>query len=83
MKTEWHWDPVFNTWNIRGKHCWIWMDARPAYCDRGRWLARLEISDPVAIHIDGADGWPRYYFNLERAKAEIEEWIRFRKQWIE
>jgi len=33
--------------------------------------------------MDAADGWPRYYFDLERAKAEIEAWMRKRKEWVE
>jgi hypothetical protein len=29
-------------------------------------------------YIDGADGWPRYYFDLDRAKLELEAWINKR-----
>lgn len=81
--TEWGYNTDDKTWTLIGKHCYIWMDERPPYCDRGRWLARLEVFDWRALHIDAADGWPRYYFDFERAKAEIEAWMRNRKEWID
>lgn len=59
--------------------CLIWIIARPPYCDRGNWLAHLEPDpDPRKIYIDAADLWPRYYFDLERAKLEIEAWLEKR-----
>jgi hypothetical protein len=70
---------------IDGADCYIWMQKRPAHCDRGRWLAHVELKhphDPRAISIDYADLWPRYYFDLDRAKAEIEAWLLIRKQVI-
>lgn len=79
----WTWDPEYQTWAIQGRDCWIWMNARQPYCDRGRWLAHLEVRDPLKVHVDGADGWPRYYFDLERAKLEIECWLIARRQTIE
>jgi hypothetical protein len=33
--------------------------------------------------MDGADLWPRYYFDFERAKLEIEAWLKKRGQWTE
>lgn len=66
--------------NIRGKDCMIGLEPRPPYCDRGHWIAKLEVLDDCQLHIDWADGWPRYYFDLERAKAEIEAWLQARKQ---
>lgn len=59
----------------------IFLEKRPHYCDRGRWYAKPELrfdKDLPGTHVDGQDGWPRYYFDLERAKLEIEEWIRKR-----
>lgn len=83
MTAPWQFDPEFRTWTIRGRNCYVWMDERPAYCDRGRWLARLEVTNGLALSIDYADGWPRYYFDRERAMLEIEAWLRNRKEWIE
>jgi hypothetical protein len=82
VRSEWHYHEADRTWEIHGRHCWIWMDARPGYCDRGRWLARLEVTSPVQLAIDHADGWPRYYFDLDRAKAEIEAWLHTRREWL-
>jgi len=73
----WHLDADDCYW-IAGAHCRIWMQARPSYCDRGNWLAHLDVipgTHPRALHVNGADGWPRYYFDLERAKAECEAWL--------
>ena len=36
----------------------------------------------MALEIDAADMWPRYYFNLDRAKREVEAWMRKRGQWL-
>jgi len=49
------------------------IEPRPAYCDRGRWIAKVSGPD-----LDASDGWPRYYFDLERGLAEIQEWLRMR-----
>jgi len=53
---------------------------RPAYCDRGRWIAYVDCpgfpQNPNPIDI--ADGFPRYYFDIDRAKAEIEAFFNVR-----
>ena len=36
----------------------------------------------MALEFDAADMWPRYYFDLGRAKAEIEAWLIKRKQFV-
>lgn len=38
------------------------------------------VHDPISLSIDLADLWPRYYFDLERAKLEIAEWLTVRHQ---
>lgn len=45
-----------------------WICARPAHCDRGRWYANIELA---GVWRSDADTWPRYYFDLERAKLEV------------
>ena len=72
---------------IKGKACTIWLEPRAAWCDRGNWVATLSVHRPLeqlgrpdGLYIDEADGWPRYYFDLERAKLEIEAWLRKRGQ---
>lgn len=69
-------------YEIKGKSCTIYLEPRPAYCDRGHWYAKLD-GIGLDLHIDGADGWPRYYFDIERARLELEEWLKWRKQWVE
>lgn len=67
-------------WSVRGAQCEITIEPRPHYCDRGNWIAKLHPSGELARDIDGADGWPRYYFDIERAKAECEAWLVKRGQ---
>jgi hypothetical protein len=68
---------------ILGRECMIWLEPRPHYCDRGRYIAKVvSIWGGLALPgaMDWADGWPRYYFDLERAKAEIIAWLECRGQ---
>lgn len=65
---------------IRGRECEIIVQRRPAYCDRGRFVAQLFPEGLLVRDVDHADGWPRYYFDLARAKAEVEAWLVNRGQ---
>lgn len=63
----------------------IYLEPRPAYCDRGRWKALVEPDDTpqgrqLALSLDYADMFPRYYFDLDRAKLELEAWVRAREE---
>ena len=58
--------------------CSITIEMRPHYCDRGNFIAKIHVTDPSLVHIDGCDGWPRYYFCLAAAKSECEAWVRKR-----
>lgn len=49
----------------------MWISPRPHYCDRGRWLVHVESSDPIKLHIDGADGFPRYYYTVTALVTEV------------
>lgn len=68
---------------VKGKECSITIDPRPHYCDRGNYLAKLFPSGQLALDIDEQDGWPRYYFDLDRAKQECEAWLVKRNQAID
>jgi hypothetical protein len=84
--SHWIYDDDLNTDEIFGLDCHIHIQRRPAYCDRGNFLANVELKeggDHLRLWLDSADGWPRYYMNLDRAKAEIEDWMKKRKQWVE
>lgn len=69
---------------IRGRDCQITLERRPYYCDRGNYIAKLftDTGSKLALSIDGADMWPRYYFDYQHAKAEIEAWLTKRGQWL-
>lgn len=58
-----------------GQELWqITLVKRPSYCDRGRYHCLVQGT------LDGQEGFPRYYFNLDRAKAELEDWVNARKE---
>jgi hypothetical protein len=63
---------------LQGKHCNITIEGRPGYCDRGNYLAKLHVGDPRRCHVDEADLWPRFYFDLGRAMLECEAWMNKR-----
>ncbi len=66
-------------WSVKTDQCEIIIEPRPPYCDRGRMVAKVFTVAGAELFIDNADGWPRYYYDLGRAKAEIEAWLSFRK----
>ncbi len=68
--------------HIRGKDCILCLEPCSDYCNRGSWLAKVDVLDEVELTVDWADGWSpgRYYFDKERAMLECEAWLRARKQ---
>jgi hypothetical protein len=58
----------------------ITLEPRPPYCDRGNFIAKIfpQPGSELARDLDDQDGWPRYYFDEARAKAEIEAWLKKR-----
>jgi len=75
------WERIGDWEQVKGRNCTITLEARPRYCDRGNFIAKLFNQGPVKeLYIDETDGWPRYYFDLERAKLEIEAWLVKRGQ---
>lgn len=62
-------------WQITGKNCEIYIEERPIYCDRGNWIAKIDVINSKQLSIDYFDMWPRYYMDLERAKLEIIDWM--------
>lgn len=51
----------------------VYLEAQPAYSDRGRWLATVDWKHGAST-LGKEDLFPRYYFNLGRALAEITDW---------
>lgn len=81
MKSEWK---QYEGWiEIQGMNCSILLVPRPEHCDRGNYLAQLFAYGPLRRDIDDSDRWPRYYFDLERAKLECEAWLKKRGLYVE
>lgn len=57
----------------------ITIEKRPYYCDRGRYGFWADSKDDSQVTIDFADFFPRYFFSLQRAMDEINDWIEIRK----
>lgn len=71
----------FAPWQeIAGRECVVTLEPRPAYCDRGNWIAKVFPTGELALSMDDADAFPRYYFDETRAKLEIEAWLKKRGQ---
>lgn len=56
----------------------IHAEPRPNYCDRGRW--KVLIDNRGVSPLDWQEGFPRYYFDLDRLKAEMEDWVNAREE---
>jgi hypothetical protein len=69
-------------WEVEGKDCTISVEPRPAYCDRGNYIAKLHPTpgSMLAREIDAHDGWPRYYFTWNCMVEEIAAWLKKRGQ---
>lgn len=77
---------IIESWQeIRGKNCLIVLETRPSYFNRGRVIAKLFVNpgQEDLCYIDSADMWPRYYFDEDRAKAEILAWMKVNNQLME
>lgn len=54
---------------------------RPAYCDRGAYHVIVDWT--AGFGLDSQEGFPRYYFELETAKREMELWVNKRASCLE
>lgn len=75
------WEFTGEIWRCKTRECTIEIIPRPTYCDRGKWQVWvLDEGFPVNPNpFDGCDGFPRYFFNIDRAKAEMEDLLKERK----
>ena len=67
---------------MNGKNCSVTIESRPYYCDRGNFIAKIFINYDSNLYLDEQDGWPRYYFNLNFAKLEVESWLIKRNEFV-
>ena len=67
---------------IRGHDCMVYLTEEPTNVNRGPFHANVEIFDLFKLNLEPRDGWEygRYYFALDRAKAEVEAWLRAWRQ---
>jgi len=79
MNREWKTDAKYGL-TLSGKEWRIDIIMRPPYCDRGNYIAHLDVWGDLRRDIDGQDAWPRYYFDLERAKLECEAFVT-KREW--
>lgn len=61
-------------YEITSPRYFITLEPRPRYCDRGEWIAKIS-SRPGEEMLDQHEGWPRYYFDKQRALDEIGDWL--------
>ena len=67
---------------VGGAHCHVVIERCPSDCAPGRWLAHLVPLATDEFHfLSSAKSWPRHYMDLDRAKAEVEAWLRKREEW--
>lgn len=75
---KWVWDETsvqgMRCIRLDAKECRIDIFPRPGYCDRGKW--ECHVVDPGfptnPNPFDAADMFPRLFFDLARAKLEME-----------
>jgi hypothetical protein len=72
--SEWEYSEAMRFWSLRHGNTQVTIEHRPAYCDRGHYVAKVFGLEDV----DWADGFPRYFMNLDRAKLEMMEWLVWR-----
>ena len=77
-KAEWQKDEYgcFNLYvsDPKGNKIHSWLSLRPVYCDRGH--IQLCIDGP--LNLDGADSFPRFFFNFEEADAHTRYFLKWR-----
>jgi hypothetical protein len=72
--SAWEYIEEHRNWRYVNGTARVEISPRGGWCDRGRWIATVSgIGD-----IDAADAFPRYFMDLERAKAEMLEWLDWR-----
>lgn len=70
---------IFNCIEIICNYGEVYIEKRPAYCDRGKFIVKIESRDPVNWYIDHQDAFPRYYFDFDCCITETLLWLCERK----
>ena len=86
IKLSWQWTEEYRTWMARipavdfqgSGFFLIYAVERASYCDRGKWHVLV---DNIGVGpLDDQEGFPRYYFDLENLKHEMECWANCREE---
>lgn len=56
----------------RSIHCFL--NLRPSYCDRGH----IQLNIDGDLDIDGADSFPRFFFNFKEADLHVRTFLMWR-----
>ena len=76
-----------NLWSIRGISCEISLHFMlfPDFSNIKAIVALLHVDNDAeekGLYVDEQDGWPRYYLDINIAKAEAIAWLSRRNQYI-
>jgi len=71
----------YGVWWLKGRVHHVWIQQRPAYCDRGHYIAHVEPAPGAneQYTIDYDDHWPRYYMGFTNMLSELREWLDWRE----
>lgn len=58
--------------------CRVSIEPRPPYCDRGRFIVKVDQCEPF-FTVDAHDCFPRYYFSAVACASEVMAWSRARR----
>ena len=64
---------------IRVEQAYVTIEPRPHYCDRGNFIVKVTPHGDLALSLDWADGFPRYYFGPKACADEIYAWMSVRR----
>lgn len=73
MKSEWIniGDGGIHYLEIQGRECSITLEPRPAYCDRGNYIAKLFPTGKLALEIDEQDFFPNCKRMARQRKGKL------------
>lgn len=72
---KWQFSEDWSTLELHFPEGFLWIKARPAYCDRGHWELNC---DARALGLDGHDMFPRFFHDLSTAVKEAEAFLTWR-----
>ena len=65
--------------SVRVPQALITIEPRPSYCDRGNFIVKVFPRGDLALSLDDADAFPRYYFGVRACADELLAWMQARQ----